>query len=139
MPIMSAPITSAQTLIPFTNTNYDTCNEILNPNNTETIKQALKTIGERDQYLACAVITGRVHLYMIPYFIIYFIEILVTFAGTLCILFIVFGGLQYALGGISDTKEKGKKTVMNAIIGLIVTTMAWIIINIIQVAVTSSN
>lgn len=135
--IILVPITSAQSLLPFANKNYQDCeNKMKKLNN---LKQNLAKAFERNEILGCAVITGRIHLYMIPYFIIYFIEILVEFAGVLCILFIVFGGLQYALGGISDTKEKGKKTVMNAIIGLIVTTLAWIVINIIQVAVTSPD
>jgi hypothetical protein len=39
-------------------------------------------------------------------------------------------------GGITDDKEKGKKTITYALIGLSITLLAWILVNIIQVAIT---
>ncbi|MBI2453452.1 hypothetical protein HYV56_01985 [Candidatus Peregrinibacteria bacterium] len=129
----------AQTIIPKPppSMNYTTCEAYLIDFTEADTKTNLKDKANRDQTLACAVITGRIRLFMLPYFLVYLIEVIVGFAGVLCVLFIVIGGFQYAMSGISDEKEKGKKTVMNAIFGLVIVTLSWIIINVIQIAISS--
>lgn len=87
--------------------------------------------------LGCAVKTGRLHLYMMPFFITYLSEFLLEIAGLIAILFVVLGGYRYVVGGLTEDKDSGKKTVTNALIGLIVAFSAWIVVNFIQVALTS--
>ncbi|KKU77842.1 MAG: hypothetical protein UY05_C0072G0004 [Candidatus Peregrinibacteria bacterium GW2011_GWA2_47_7] len=91
---------------------------------------------ERDTYLSCAVKTGKIKLWMVPFFITSLINFLLGLAGIISVLFIVLGGYRYVLGGITDDKESGKKTITYAIVGLIVSLSAWIVINVIQYQIT---
>lgn len=90
----------------------------------------------RSDILSCAVKTGRVHLWMLPYYITYIVNFLIYISGTVAVLFVLLGGFWYMTGGITDDKEKGKKTITYALMGLVITLLAWIIVNIIMVQVT---
>ena len=90
----------------------------------------------RNQILGCAVKTGRIRFWMVPYFITYLIQFLLGLAGAISMLFILLGGYKYIIGGLTDDKESGKKTLTYAIIGLIVSLSAWVVINVIQYQVT---
>lgn len=87
--------------------------------------------------LGCAIESGKIRLYMVPFYITFIIQFLLTVAGLIAVLFVVIGGYHYVVGGLTEDKEKGKKTIFNALIGLIVALSAWIIVNFIQVALTS--
>jgi len=86
--------------------------------------------------LGCAIVTGRVSLPMIPYFIQYFSNYALSLVSILALLFIVIGGFLYTLGGMTEQKDKGKNFIKNAIIGMIIAFMAWTIVNVIISAVT---
>lgn len=87
--------------------------------------------------LGCAIKTGRIGLFMMPYFVTYLIQFLLQIAGLIAVLFVVYGGFQYVKGGVSEDKDSGKKTLTHALVGLVVSVSAWIIVNFIQVALTS--
>ncbi|PIQ77026.1 hypothetical protein COV82_06710 [Candidatus Peregrinibacteria bacterium CG11_big_fil_rev_8_21_14_0_20_46_8] len=88
-------------------------------------------------HLGCAIKTGDIRLFMLPFFVTYLVQFLLQIAGVVALLFIVLGGYYYVIGGLTEDKEKGKKTLMHAIVGLIIALSAWIIVNFIQVALTS--
>jgi len=112
------------------------CENLLKSNTEEQIAKMLKTDG-RDEALACAIITGRISLNMIPYFISYFANFLLSLVSLISMLFIVIGGYYYIYGGLVENKEKGKKTVYHALLGMAVAILSWVIINVIISAVTS--
>lgn len=61
------------------------------------------------------------------------LNLLFTFSGLIAVLYIMIGGYQYMMGVSAGGKEaagKGKTTITNAIIGLIVIIMASAIVNI---------
>lgn len=87
--------------------------------------------------LGCAVKLGKIRLFMVPLFITFIIQFLLAIAGLVAVLFVVIGGYHYVVGGLIEDKEKGKKTIQHALIGLIVALSAWMVINFIQVALTS--
>ena len=61
------------------------------------------------------------------------IKILLAFSGTTAILFLIFGGYLYLTSGGSDEQaEKGKKVLVNSIIGLVVIVMSTAIVTIIS-------
>jgi len=91
----------------------------------------------REEFLSCGIKTGDIHLWMLPYYITYIIEFLIGVAGLISVLFVIVGGYYYAWGGVTEDKEKGKKAVMYALIGLALASLAWIIVNIIQTQLTS--
>lgn len=91
----------------------------------------------RDDVLACAVKTGRIRLFMVAFFVTYLIEFLLEIAGLIAVLFVVYGGYLYVVGGISEDKEKGKKAIQHALIGLLIAISSWMVVNFVQVALTS--
>lgn len=97
-------------------------------------------LDRQEQYdvIACSLKSGEFHLFMAPYMIRYFVEVIIQLAGLVCVLFIIIGAYQYLLGSVTENKQKGKDTIKNALIGLVITLLSWIIVNVIQVAVTGS-
>lgn len=92
--------------------------------------------GEGDACLGLAdmIRSGDIHLRNLPCFIKYFAQTLIGVAGSLSVIFVMVGGYQYVLGGTENTAS-AKKTVTYALIGLAVSLLAWIIVDLaLQVA-----
>ncbi len=87
--------------------------------------------------LGAKIQNGTVSLSDIPLVLIYFIDILTKIAGTLAVIFLMYGGFQLMFAGATEDKQAAKSTVKWAIIGLIVTFLAWVIVNFIQTQLTS--
>ena len=90
----------------------------------------------KNSILGCGIKTGRIHFWMVPYFIVYIIEFIVNISALIAILFVVIGGYKYIVSGVSDQKEGAKNTIMHALLGLAVVAAAWIIINVLQLILT---
>jgi hypothetical protein len=59
-------------------------------------------------------------------------NILLPIAGIIAVLFIVIGGYQYMFSaGNDEMAESGKKTLQNAIIGLVIIILSYLIISVI--------
>lgn len=87
--------------------------------------------------LACAIVTGDVKMWMIPFYIRFLLEFVIGIAGLIAVGGIVYGGYLYLFGGVSEDKDKGKGAIKNAVIGLVLTLLAWAIVNIVMSLVTS--
>ena len=60
------------------------------------------------------------------------INFLLGFSGIICLLFMVWGGVQMLLsGGNPDAIKKGKGTISNALLGLAIVLGSYLIINIV--------
>lgn len=86
--------------------------------------------------LAGRVETGTLHVTDILYFIVKLIDLVSGLAGTLCVLMLLYGGFQYMMSGLNDDKESAKKTIRYAIMGLIVSFLAYLIVNLLFVQFT---
>jgi len=92
------------------------------------------SIGGPCMGLATMIRTGNIHLSNIPCFIKYFTQTLVGLAGSLSVIFVMYGGYRYVIS-TDDSKDKAKKTITFALVGLAVSLLAWVIIDlVIQVA-----
>lgn len=80
---------------------------------------------------------GTIGLADVPIIIIYFIDILTKLAGSIAVIFIMYGGLQLMFSGATEDKQAAKTTIKWAIIGLIISFLAWVIVNLIQTQLTS--
>ena len=63
-------------------------------------------------------------------FLLHLIQMLLTLAGILAIILIMYGGFQYIFGAMSDDKDAGKNTIKYSLLGLAVTLSAWILVDI---------
>lgn len=68
------------------------------------------------------------------------ISLLLFVVGGLAVLFVIIGGYQYiTAAGNEEQSEKGKKTLVNAIIGVVVIVLAWVIINVVVNTISGSS
>ena len=69
-------------------------------------------------------------------FILRIINILLGVVGLIAVLFLIIGGFRYiTAGGNEETAESGKKTIINAIIGIIIVILSFVIVRVISNAV----
>ena len=66
------------------------------------------------------------------------IQLLLGIAGGVAVIFVIIGGYQYITsGGNEEQAEKGRKTLINAIIGIIIIVLSYAIISVISNLVTT--
>ena len=94
------------------------------------------TSDEQDIVLGCAIKSGYIKFWMVPYFIKYMLEWVINLSGLLAVLMILVGAYFYIWGGFNDEKDKGKKILQYAVGGLILTSVAWFIVNVVLLAIT---
>lgn len=87
--------------------------------------------------LGCAIKTGDVKLWMVPYFARYILEFIIGIAGLASVAGIIYGGYFYLFAGLSDDQQKGKNAIKNSLIALVLSLSAWAIVNIVISLVTS--
>ncbi len=80
--------------------------------------------------LADRIRTGNITLRQIPCFIKYFSQTLIAVAGSLSVIFVMVGGYRYTIGS-DEQKDVAKKTITYALIGLAVSLLAWIMVDIV--------
>ncbi len=65
---------------------------------------------------------------------------LLGIALAIAVLFLIVGGFWYITSaGNEETAEKGKGTVINAIIGIVIIILSWVIINVVATLVTTNT
>lgn len=65
---------------------------------------------------------------------------LLGIAFGVAVLFLIIGGFWYITSaGNEETAEKGKNTAINAIIGIVIIILSWVIINVVANLVTNTN
>jgi uncharacterized membrane protein len=82
--------------------------------------------------------TGDMDWVDIIYFLMHLIQLLLSLAAMIAVILVMYGGFQVIFGTIADNKESGKTTVRNALIGLALVLLSWIIVDIIIAFITSS-
>ncbi len=86
--------------------------------------------------LGCAIKTGRIRLWMIPFYIKYLIQLALSLAGLVAVGAVILGGYFYLFGAFADDKDKGKRAIIYGIVGFIVAILSWTIINIVMTVLT---
>jgi hypothetical protein len=137
------PVALAQgTLLPKPQEGTMLCDDLLDDYKemkdpkTEFIATVKENPDEANEVLGCAIKTGRVSFWMIPYFIVYIIEFIIGLSGLIAIIFVVIGGYQFIVSGATDQRDAAKTTIRNAVLGLVLVLTAWVIINIVQFVLT---
>jgi hypothetical protein len=86
--------------------------------------EALNTLADRVEL-------GELEIKDVLFFVVKLIDLVSALAGTLCVIMLLYGGFQYMISGLNDDKESAKKTLRYAITGLIITFLAYLIINLV--------
>ena len=85
------------------------------------------------------IVCGKVSLSDIPYYILWVANFMLGIIGTICVIMVIVGGYQYIFAGFNDAKKgAGKKTITNALVGLVIALLSWVIVNVIQVNIIAS-
>ncbi len=88
------------------------------------------TVPAREMALTCGIKSGRIPLWLIPFYIVRVIDFLLLAGALISVLFIVIGGYHMIIGGFAEEKEKGKNTIKYALFGLVLTLLAYTIVNL---------
>jgi uncharacterized membrane protein len=68
------------------------------------------------------------------------INIALTVAGLVAVLFLIIGGFRYITSaGNEETAEQAKKVIINAVIGIVVIILAFVIVRVISNALVNNN
>ncbi len=108
-------------------------------NDPDALKTYLDTASKNDieALLGCALKSGEIQFWMVPYYVIFVMEFVIELAGLIVVLMIMVGAYYYIAGGLTDDKEKGKTIITYALGGFVLTLSSWILVNILLLALTS--
>lgn len=68
------------------------------------------------------------------------VQILLAIAGLVAVIFLIIGGFRYiTAGGNEETSESAKKTITNAIIGIVIIILAFVIVRVIANALIGGS
>jgi len=81
--------------------------------------------------LAGMIREGTITLRQIPCFVKFFSQTLIALAGSLSVIFVMIGGYRYSLEGSDDSRAEAKRTITYALLGLAVSLLAWILVDIV--------
>ncbi len=72
-------------------------------------------------------------------FILFITQDILVFAGFIAVLFIIIGGYQYMFSGANEElAKKGKTTLTNAVIGLVIIILSYTIVSIVYNTLTKN-
>jgi len=84
--------------------------------------------------------TGLPNQARISEILITIINILLAIAGLVAVIFLIVGGFRYiTAGGNEEASEAAKKTITNAIIGIVIIILAFVIVRVISNALISGG
>lgn len=143
-------VLSGDSVLPFTKLSLEECNKLLQKAAYLTDEERKSIFSRFDDtsvtmrgpmsasdVLGCGIKTGRISLWMIPYYIRFILEFLIGIAGLICVGGFVYGGFVYLFAGLSEDKDKGKKALFYSVTGLVVVMLAWAFVNIVIAVVTA--
>jgi len=81
--------------------------------------------------LADKIRQGNITLREIPCFLKYFSKTLIAIGASLAVIFVMIGGYKYTMFDKPDDKSAAKNTIIYALVGLIISMLAWVIVDIV--------
>jgi hypothetical protein len=83
----------------------------------------------------CNFMTGEFSYDCIPLYVAYMVRTVFSFLGTLCLIQIIYGGYEVAMGDLTGQTEEGWKRIRHAIIGLAAALFSFAIVDMILAVV----
>jgi hypothetical protein len=119
-----------QTVLPYGDESQLTCVESMAYTDSALEGYVAKDREGANRILGCAIKTGKIRLWMVPYFIRYLLEFVLQLAGLIAVGGMVYGGFLYLFAGLTEAKDQGKKALKYSIMGFVLTMTAWALVNI---------
>jgi|GEM_PF-2264720 hypothetical protein len=95
------------------------------------------SLSFRDTALSCGIKTGRIELWLVPFYLVRVIDFALLLAGLASVFFIILGSYHMIIGSYTEDKEKGKKTIMYALLGLTLSLLSYTIVNLLLLFLTA--
>ncbi len=73
--------------------------------------------------------SGEITADCVPLYIAYLIQQVFSVTGALCLIMLIIGGYEWALGSVAGGKDKAQATIMWAIIGMILSALSFFIVD----------
>ncbi|MEK7673349.1 MAG: pilin [Patescibacteria group bacterium] len=132
---------SYSTVLPGTSETTQSCKTFMNTvsNHQSDFIEIFRTNedeGTINHVLACGIKTGSMRLWMVPYYVRYILEFIINISGLIAVGGIVYGGYLYLFAGVTEDKDTGKKAIFYGVIGLVMTLLAWAVVNLVIALVT---
>ncbi len=87
--------------------------------------------------LSCKFATGEIHFDCVPEYIWMITMTVLGFTTSVSLLMLMYNGIRYMLGPVTEgSSDSSKKGILYSIVGLIVSLLAYVIIDTIVMAVT---
>lgn len=105
------------------------------------VAQGPQVIPDTGMIGTCSFITGEFHFECIPLYLAYLIRLLFSMAGGFALFQLIQGGYEYALSGLQPVasglpdKEAAKKRITNAILGMVVVVLSYLLIDTLVTAI----
>ncbi len=91
--------------------------------------QGLQVIPESGVIANCNFVTGEFHFNCFPVYLGYLIQLAFAFGVGTSLSQIVWGGYEWAFAGLGGDTQGAKKRIQHAIIGLVVSVLAFLIVD----------
>lgn len=79
----------------------------------------------------CDFTTGRLAAACIPVFIGHLVQVIMGLVGSVFVINVMIGGYEYVIGSLQGEESNGKERIYWSIIGLIVTSLAYLILDLV--------
>ncbi len=89
----------------------------------------LQLIPENGVIGSCNFVTGEFHFECFPIYLAYLMQVAFAFGTGTCLIQFVWGGYEWAFAGLGGDTQGAKKRIQNAIIGLTVCILAYLIVD----------
>ncbi|MEK7548121.1 MAG: pilin [Patescibacteria group bacterium] len=136
LPSTMASTADCKKMMNYVNTHAGDIKEAFAANDDSWIDMGSSGLTTVQDILGCGIKTGDIKLWMIPYYIRYVLEFIIQIGGLAAVGGIMYGGYLYLFAGISEDKDKGKKAILYGVVGMILTLVAWALVNIVIAVLT---
>lgn len=101
------------------------------------VPKAIAAINPLMPPLECDFVLGQIHFNCIPAYISMVTVTVLGFTTSISLLMLMYNGIRYMLGPVTEgSSDSSKKGILYSIVGLIVSLMAYVIIDTVVMAVT---
>ena len=130
-----------RTVIPYTDKDITSCQDfmndkLINKDETKAILASRNNEKEIRDILGCAISTGEITLWMVPYYVRFILELLLQLSGLIAIGAIIYGAYLYVFSYVIEDKDEGKRAIIYGLVGLVVSLLAWVFVNLFISALT---